>query len=80
MTSHNRAVVTTATLLVATGTTAVFADQPAAATVESPKYTVPSIFSILDGSGITATGYLNISWEHLSRDGAFSTLNARSGI
>jgi Putative beta-barrel porin-2, OmpL-like. bbp2 len=48
----------------------------AAAAAEPVKYTGPSIFEVLDGSGITATGYAEVSWEHLSGTGAFSSSTA----
>jgi hypothetical protein len=40
---------------------------------EPVKYTGPSIFDVLDGSGIAITGYVDTSYEHLSGNGEFSS-------
>jgi hypothetical protein len=88
MKRYGKAITTTALLLSVIGSGVALADEPAAAAVppapatpaaaaaEPVKYTGPSIFEVLDGSGITATGYAEVSWEHLSGTGAFSSSTA----
>jgi Putative beta-barrel porin-2, OmpL-like. bbp2 len=85
MKRYGKSITTTALLLSVIGSGVALADEPAAAAVpaapaapaaEPVKYTGPSIFEVLDGSGITATGYAEVSWEHLSGTGAFSSFTA----
>jgi hypothetical protein len=76
MKKYGKAITTTALLLSVIGSGVALADEPPAPAAEPVKYTGPSIFEVLDGSGITATGYAEVSWEHLSGTGAFSSSTA----
>ena len=40
---------------------------------EAAKPTAPSLGDVLDASGITMTGYLDVSYSHLSGDGVFTS-------
>jgi hypothetical protein len=54
--------------------TAVFAaDEPAPAAPAPAKPTAPSLGDVLDASGLTATGYLDVAFSHLSGGGAFTS-------
>jgi hypothetical protein len=66
MKKYGKAITTAALLLLASGCALALADDPA-------KPAAPSLFEVLDASGITAAGYVDVSWEHLSGDGAFSS-------
>jgi Putative beta-barrel porin-2, OmpL-like. bbp2 len=73
MKKYGKAITTAALLLVACGSALARADDPAKPAAAPAKAAAPSIFDVLDASGITATGYVDVSWEHLSGDGAFSS-------
>jgi Putative beta-barrel porin-2, OmpL-like. bbp2 len=66
MKKYGKAITTAALLLVASGSALALAEDPA-------KAAAPSIFEVLDASGITAAGYVDVSWEHLSGAGTFSS-------
>ena len=76
MNQYGKTISAAALLISAAGQAQVFADEAApaaAAPAAASKYTGPSLLDVLNGSGITVTGYVDVSWEHLSGIGAFSS-------
>jgi Putative beta-barrel porin-2, OmpL-like. bbp2 len=74
MHKYGKSITATALVLIAGGSALALAEDPAKPAAEPAKPAAPAIFDVLDASGITATGYVDVSWEHLSGDGAFSSL------
>jgi len=68
-----KAISTAALLVGATLADVARADEPAKVT-EPAKAAAPSIFDVLEASGIAITGYVDTSYEHLSGLGLFSRL------
>jgi hypothetical protein len=73
MKKHARLITTAALLLGAAGSGVTLADEPVKLAAEPAKAAAPSIFDVLDASGIAITGYIDASYEHLSGLGLFSS-------
>ena len=74
MQKNAQAITTAALLLGAAGSGVTRADEPAKVAAEPAKPATPSIFDVLDASGIAISGYVDASYERLSGLGLFSSL------
>jgi len=66
-----RALLLAGVVTIGVPTAVLAADEPAP--VAPAKPTAPSLSDVLDASGLTATGYLDVAFSHLSRGGVFTS-------